>query len=46
MSNQWSFKTNYQKVDQYTGGKLLNHGNKHLKDNQLQSLEIHITVTS
>ena len=31
-----SFETNFQKVDQHTGI----HGNKHRKDNQLDSLEL------
>ena len=34
------FKLDFQKVDQYTGGKLLIHSTKHHKDSQLQSLEL------
>ena len=30
----------FQKVDQHTGGKWLNHGTKHRKDNLLQSMEL------
>ena len=37
---QLSFKTDFQKVDQHTGGKRLINGTKHRKDNQLQSLEL------
>ena len=33
-------KLDFQKADQHTGGKLLIHGTKHHKDNQLQSLEL------
>ena len=33
---QLSFKTHFQKVDQYTAGKWLVHGTKHRKDTQLQ----------
>ena len=33
-------KLDFQKVDQYTGGKWLIHGTKRHKDNQLQSLEL------
>ena len=32
------FEINFQKVDQYTGGKWLIHGIKQHKDNQFQSL--------
>ena len=34
------FKLDFQKVDQYTGGKWLIHRTKHHKDNQLQSIEL------
>ena len=34
-----SFKTDFRKVDQHTGGKWLIHGTKHHKDNQSQSPE-------
>ena len=34
------FKLDFQKVDQHTGGKWLNHGNIHRKENQLQILEL------
>ena len=33
-------KLDFQKVDQYTGGKWLIHGTERRKDNQLQSLEL------
>ena len=33
-------KVDFQKVDQYTGGKWLIHDTKRHKDNQLQSLKI------
>ena len=33
-------KLEFQKVDQYTGGKWLIHGNKHHKNNLLQSLKL------
>ena len=33
----WCLKINFQKVDQYAGGKLLIHDTKRHKDNQLQS---------
>ena len=36
----YHFKLDFQKVDQHTGGKLLIHGTKRHKDNQLQSLEL------
>ena len=32
----YHFKLNFQEVDQQTGGKLLIHGTKRRKDNQLQ----------
>ena len=31
----YRFKVDFQKVDQYPGGKWLIHGTKHHKDNQL-----------
>ena len=40
LTNQLSFKIDFQKVDQHTGGKWLVRGNKHHKDNQLQSPEL------
>ena len=40
LSNLLSFKLDFQKVDQQTGGKWLIHGTKRRKDNQLQSLEL------
>ena len=40
LTNLLLFKTNFQKVDQHTGGKWLIHGSKHHKDNQLQNLEL------
>ena len=35
LTNLLSFKLDFQKVDQHTGGKGLIHGTKHGKDNQL-----------
>ena len=40
MPNKLLFKINFQNVDKHTGCKLLIHGTKHHKDNQLQSLEL------
>ena len=43
MSNlqpNWSLKIDFQKVDQYAGGKWLIHDTKLRKDNHLQSLEL------
>ena len=42
MSNlqTYHFQLDFQKVDQYTGGKWLIQGTKRRKDNQLQSLEL------
>ena len=40
LTNLLSFKLDFQKVDQHTGGKWLIHGTKRRKDNQLQSLEL------
>ena len=39
LQTHYHFKLDFQKVDLYTGGTWLNHGTKHCKDNQLQSLE-------
>ena len=36
----YHFKLDFQKEDQHTGGKLLIHGTKRRKDNQLQSPEL------
>ena len=36
LTNLLSFKLDFQKVDQHTGGKWLIHGTKRPKDNQLQ----------
>ena len=41
----YHFKLNFQKVDQYTGGKWLIHSTKRHKDNQLQSLELPCTIS-
>ena len=38
--NHYHFKFDFQKVGQHTGGRWLINGNKHRKDNQLQSLEL------
>ena len=43
MSNlqpNWCLKIDFQKVDQYTGGKWLIHDTKRRKDNQLQTLKL------
>ena len=40
-----SFKLDFQKVDQHTGGKWLIHGTKRHKDNQLQSLELTFRIS-
>ena len=40
LQTRYYFKTDFQKVDQHTGGKRLIHGPKYRKDNQLQSLEL------
>ena len=42
----YHFKLDFRKVDQYTGGKWLNHGTKQRKDNQLQRLELPIVYPS
>ena len=36
-------KLDLKKLDRHTGGKLLMHGTKHCKDNQLQILEFRIS---
>ena len=49
MSNlhtHYHFKLHFQNVDQHTGGKLLIHGTKRRKDNQLQSLEPRVEYPS
>ena len=38
LTNQLSFKTYFQKVDQHAGDEWLIHGTKHRKDKQLQNL--------
>ena len=40
LQTYYHFKLDFQKVDQYTGGKWLIHGTKRRKDNQLESLEL------
>ena len=40
LTNLLSFKLDFQKVNQHTGGKWLINGIKRRKDNQLQSLEL------
>ena len=40
LQTYYHFKLDFQKLDQYTGGKWLIHGTKRRKDNQLQSLEL------
>ena len=39
LQTHYHFKIDFQNMDQNTGGKLLIHGTKHRKDNQLQNLE-------
>ena len=39
LQTHYYFKLGFQKVDQHTGGKWLNYGTKHRKDNHLQILE-------
>ena len=39
LQTYYHFKLDFQKVDQYTGGKWLIHSIKHHKDDQLQSLD-------
>ena len=40
LQTYYHFKLEFQKLDQYTGGKRLIRGTKRRKDNQLQSLEL------
>ena len=40
LQTYYHFKLEFQKVDHHTVGKLLTHGTKRRKDNQLQSLEL------
>ena len=40
LQNYYHFNLDFQKMDQYTGGKWLIHGIKRRKDNQLQSPEL------
>ena len=40
LTNQISFKVDFQNVDQHTWDKRLIHDTKHHKHNQLQSLEL------
>ena len=40
LQTYYHFKLDFQKVDQYTGGKWLIHGTKRHKDNQSQSLQL------
>ena len=40
LQTYYHFKLDFQKVDQYTGGKWLMHGTKRCNDNQLQSLKL------
>ena len=41
LQTHYRFQLDFQKVVQYTGGKWLIHGTKHIKYNLLQSLELH-----
>ena len=45
LQTHYHFKLDFQKVDQHAGGKLLIHGTKNHKDNQLQSLEHLFTIS-
>ena len=45
LQTYYHFKLDFQKVDQYTGGKCFIHGTKRRKDNQLQSLELHCRIS-
>ena len=38
LQTYYHFKQDFQKVEQHTGSKLLKHGTKRRKDNQLQTL--------
>ena len=40
LQTYYPFKEDFQKVDQYTGGKWLIHGTKRRKDNPSQSMEL------
>ena len=40
LTNLLTFKLDFQKGDQHTGGKWLIHGTKRRKGNQLQTLEL------
>ena len=40
LQTYYHFKSDFQKVDQHTGGKWLIHGTKRRKENQLQSLKL------
>ena len=40
LQTPYHFQLNFEKVDQYTGGKVFIHGTKHGKDNQFPSLEL------
>ena len=46
LTNLLSFKLDFQKVDQHTGGKWLIHGTKRLKDNQFDILELPCRIFS
>ena len=45
LQTYYHFKPDFQNVDQHTGGKLLIHGTKRRKDNQMQSLELHCRIS-
>ena len=40
LQTYYHFKLDFQKMDEQTGGKLLIHGTKRCKDNQLQTPEL------
>ena len=44
LQTYYHFILDFQKMDQHTEGKWLIHGNKHRKDNQLQSLELPLII--
>ena len=46
LQTHYHLKLDFQKVDQHTGGKLLIHGTKHRKDNQLQNMEFPVQYPS
>ena len=45
LQTYYQFKLDFQKVDQYTGGKWLIHGTERRNDNQLQRLELSCRIS-